>query len=95
MLPSCMNLNPRSIYNKANEFATLVTEEQIDCIFLSESWERPEFSLSEILKIDGYKVISNPHQRQGVGGRPALVINEKKLSHKKPYQLTSPDTMGL
>ena len=25
MLPSCMNLNPRSIYNKLKEFSTLIT----------------------------------------------------------------------
>ena len=68
MLPSCMNLNPRSIYNKVKEFITLITEQTIDCVFLSESWERPEFNLSSLLDIEGYTVISNPHQRQGKGG---------------------------
>ena len=79
ILPTCMNLNPRSIYNKSEEFIALIVEKNIDCIFLSESWERPEFNLSQLLNIDGYEVISNPHQRQGSGGRPALVINAKNF----------------
>ena len=77
MLPTCMNLNPRSIYNKVTEFSTFITEEQIHCIFLSESWERPEFDLSKLINIEDYTVISNPHQRKGKGGRPALIINTK------------------
>ena len=36
-----MNINPRSVYNKILEFHTFVKEEEIDCIFMSESWERP------------------------------------------------------
>ena len=39
-LPTLCNLNPRSIYNKREEFHTLVKEEDLDVIFLSESWER-------------------------------------------------------
>ena len=77
VLPTCMNLNPRSIYNKAKEFVTFVKEQAIHCIFLSESWERPEFTLSELIQLEDFTVISNPHQRLGVGGRPALVINTK------------------
>ena len=33
MLPICMNLNPRSIYNKVQEFVTFVVEKQIHVIF--------------------------------------------------------------
>ena len=47
------------------------------CAFLSESWERPEFNLSQLLHIEDFTVISNPHQRKGMGGRPALIINTK------------------
>ena len=77
MLPVCMNLNPRSIYNKVQEFVTFVKEKQVHVVFLSESWERPEFNLSQLLQIEDFTVISNPSQRQEVGGRPALVINSK------------------
>ena len=74
-----MNVNPRSIYNKSNEFHNFVVEEDIDCVFMSESWERPEQPLNKIINLPDHTVISNPHQRQGVGGRPALIINNKKF----------------
>ena len=77
-LPTVMNVNPCSIYNKAQEFHKFVDEEAIDCIFMSESWERPEKPLSEIINLPNHTVISNPHQRDGVGGRPALIINNSK-----------------
>ena len=73
-----MNVNPRSIYNKVTEFQTFVTEENIDCIFMSESWERPEKTLDQVINLPSHTVISNPHQRKGVGGRPALIINSEK-----------------
>ena len=76
-LPTCMNLNPCSIYNKVTEFMTFIKEHQVQCVFLSESWERPAFDLSKLLDIEDFTVISNPHQRQGVGGRPALIVNTK------------------
>ena len=31
-LPKVLNLNPRSIYNKIDEFVTFVTEEDVDLI---------------------------------------------------------------
>ena len=78
-LPTVMNVNPRSIYNKKEEFHKFVEEEAIDCIFMSESWERPENPLTEIINLPDHTVISNPHQRDGVGGRPALIINNTKF----------------
>ena len=77
MLPTCMNLNPRSIYNKVQAFATFIKEHQVTCVFLSESWERPEYDLSQLLHMEDYQIISNPHQRKEVGGRPALVVSSK------------------
>ena len=77
-LPTIMNVNPRSIYNKKQEFHKFVEEESIDCIFMSESWERPENPLNDIINLPNHTVISNPHQRKGVGGRPALIINNSK-----------------
>ena len=77
-LPIVMNVNPHSIYNKQNEFRNFVIEEEIDCIFMSESWERLEQPLEEVIHLPTHTVISNPHQRKGVGGRPALIINHVK-----------------
>ena len=77
-LPTVMNVNPHSIYNKVNEFHDFVIEEAIDLIFMSESWERPETPLDKIIHLPHHTVISNPHQRKGTGGRPALIINNNK-----------------
>ena len=77
-LPSVLNLNPRSVYNKVDEFHTLVKELKVDLLFMSESWERENLTLDNIIKLENYQVISNVHQRTGRGGRPALIINDRK-----------------
>ena len=78
-LPKVLNLNPRSIYNKVDEFVTFVNEEDVDLVCMSESWERENLTLEKVIKIQDYKVISNVHQRFGQGGRPAIIANEKKF----------------
>ena len=78
-LPSLCNLNPRSVYNKVDEFHTLVKEEDLDVIFLSESWERDYLPLNKIIKLEDHIVMSNVHQRTGMGGRPAIIANNKKF----------------
>ena len=85
-LPTIMNVNPRSIYNKIAEFHTFVDEEKVDCVFMSESWERLNQPLDNIINLPNYSVISNPHQRRGVGGRPALIINTEKFNVKNLTQ---------
>ena len=77
-LPKVLNLNPRSIYNKIDEFKTFVTEEQVDLTCMSESWEREDLTLDKVINIDDHEVISNVHQRTGKGGRPAIIVNTKK-----------------
>ena len=81
-----MNVNPRSVYNKTEELQSLILKENIDCIFLSESWERPDFTLEQLLSDlqEEYKVISNPYSRtEGrQGGRPALIIKKNKYNIK-------------
>ena len=68
-LPTLCNINPRSVYNKLDEFHTFVKEEQLDCIFMSESWERDYLTLDKVIKLDDHIVISNVSQRSGKGGR--------------------------
>ena len=77
-LPTLCNLNPRSIYNKVDEFHELVKEKDLDVIFLSESWEREYLPLEEIISLEDHIVVSNVHQRRGMGGRPAIIANNKK-----------------
>ena len=45
---------------------------------MSESWERESLTLDQIIDLENYQVISNVYQRTGMGGRPALIINNEK-----------------
>ena len=86
-LPSVLNINPRSVYNKPEELQALIIEEDIDCTFLSESWERPDLTLEELLtglEEADYRIISNPYARtEGrAGGRPALIVKRDKYNIK-------------
>ena len=39
-LPVVVNLNPRSIYNKAAEFKTMMEQLEVGVCTMSESWDR-------------------------------------------------------
>ena len=82
-LPTVMNINPRSAYNCSENLALLIKEEDIDAAFLSESWERQDFTLDQLLGDrlgDEYQILSNPHARvRGrTGGRPAIIIRKDR-----------------
>ena len=79
-LPKICNINPRSIYNSVKQFTTFVKQHEIDLIFMSESWERENLTLSDIINLKDYQIISNVFQRKGRGGRPALFANKNKLN---------------
>ena len=78
-LPTICNLNPRSVYNKCDEFHTFVEQEEVDVVFMSESWERNNLHLDQIIKLDNHTIISNVSQRTGTGGRPAIFANHNKF----------------
>ena len=78
-LPTICNMNPRSVYNKIDEFHTFVNEEEIDLLLMSESWERDYLTLDQIIKLEDHEVISNVSQRRGKGGRPAIIVNKNKF----------------
>ena len=78
-LPVIMNINPRSIYNKTEEFLELLEQYSPQVITISESWERENLSLEELLKLENYKIITNVKQRDFKGGKPAIIINEEKF----------------
>ena len=78
-----MNRNPRLIYNKAEKFKSFIQEHQINYIFISKSWQQPKFDRSKLFNIDEFTVVSNPHQRKGSGGCPALIINTRYINVRK------------
>ena len=89
-VPSIMNINPRSVYNKVNEFLTLVEQYESDIIFMSETWDRP---LENLIQIDDFNVITAVNPRNFKGGKPALIINEDKyiIRPLNPDPITVPD----
>ena len=90
-LPTIMNLNPRSIYNKTEDFKLLIDQYDFDCIFMSESWEREKFSLKELLCLENYEIVMNVHQREARGGKPAILV---KTDHYFVKNLT-PDVITV
>ena len=78
-LPVFANINPRSVYNKVNQFHTFVDQEEVDVVFMSESWERDDKTLHELIKLENHEIISNVFQRKGKGGRPAIIVNKNKF----------------
>ena len=79
-LPKIMNCNPRSAMNKVQELQTFILEESIDVAFISESHDRENKRLDEHINLEDHEVISNIYQREGKGGRPALIVNNKKYN---------------
>ena len=75
-----MNVNPRSAMNKLEELKVFIEEEAIDCAFISESHDRENKKLEEHFNLENYEVISNLYQREGKGGRPALIVNSKNYN---------------
>ena len=55
---------------------------------MSESWEREELTLNEVIDIEGFSVISNVFQRKGKGGRPAIIANTEKFTVENLTQKT-------
>ena len=77
-LPIICNMNPRSVYNKVEEFHAFVEEEEVDLLLMSESWERDNLTLEQIIRLENHTIISNVSQRKGKGGRPAIFANNRK-----------------
>ena len=82
-LPVIMNINPRSIYNKTEEFCLLLDQYEADLICMSESWDREDFPLEQLLDLENFRIIKNVKQRDFKGGKPVILVNEQKY-HVKP-----------
>ena len=79
-----MNVNPRSLYNKAAQFKIFIKEKNVQLITVSESWQREDISIEDLIDEENFTVISNPHQRKGRGGRPLIIADHTKYIVDKP-----------
>lgn len=77
-LPVVININPRSCYNKSEELALLLEQYSADVVCISESFERENKPLQELLQLENYEVFSMVKRRDFKGGNPAILINKKK-----------------
>ena len=87
-----MNINPRSIYNKSNELPILLEQYEASIICMSESWQRENYKLEDLLELENFKIISNVKEREFKGGKPAIFINLEKFHVKQlcPDPITVP-----
>ena len=80
-LPIVLALNPRSLYNKSNEFISLIDQTEAGLCFVSETWDRSHLpkglELTELIDIEGYKWVQNVVQRKRKGGKPAILISDR------------------
>ena len=82
-LPTVMNINPRSLYNKTEDFKLILDQYEADVVCVSESWERDNLTLEDILQLETHQVITNEVHRECRGGKPAIIVNKEKF-HIKP-----------
>ena len=91
-LPLVINLNPRSLYNKLDEFKLMMEQYQADVVFVSESWERENLTLMDVIDVENFEIISTVKRRNFTGGNPVIIINSKKYHIEKicPEPITVP-----
>ena len=83
-LPTIMCLNPRSLYGRTEYLADIIREYQVDVACISESWNRDNNPLTDIINIDNHRLYMNVKQRSQRGGKPGIIVNEAKYIVKQP-----------
>ena len=86
-LPLVAVLNARSAYNKPENINKFLNELGIEVLMISETWEREELSLENLLQLPNYKVHSYRRQKTKAGKQPggacALIYKETRFEVKK------------
>ena len=80
-LPLCMMLNARSLYNKADNFKSLLHQITPDITIVSETWERQKQTLENLISSENFKVISYKRPKTGKGqpgGGCAIIYNDDR-----------------
>ena len=55
-LPVILNMNPRSLYNKPRNFKEYVSENNVDVVCISESWECEDETIEKVLNDQSYQI---------------------------------------
>ena len=80
------------MYNKIDEFHDMMEQYQVDLCVMSESWERENLKLRDIIHLENFEIVTNVVQRSGTGGKPAIIVNGDKYFIKRlcPDPITVP-----
>ena len=81
ILPLCFVTNACSLYNKKQNFKKWLMEISPDIALVSETWERPTYSLSKLIPVKPYKILSYNRDTRS-GGGCAIFSNENKTLTK-------------
>ena len=80
-------MNARSLYNKADHFKKFIKELGVEVSIISETWEREEQSLENLLQLSQYKIHSYTRPKTKAnkqpGGSCAIVYNETRFKATK------------
>ena len=91
-LPTVINLNPRSLYQKVDEFKTLIEQTEAGVCCISESWDRSHISggkrLADIIDIDGYQFVQNVVQRKRKGVSLLSLLIGINIKLKSSHQMS-------
>ena len=86
-LPLVAVLNARSCYNKPDNLKKFLNELGIEVAIISETWEREELSLENLLQMENYKVHSyrrpKVKARKQPGGLCAIIYKETRFRATK------------
>ena len=63
------------MFGKIEELKLLISQYSANLICISESWNRDNEPLEELIQIENYKVISNVRHREGRGGKPLIIVD--------------------
>ena len=90
-----MMLNARSLYNKVNNFKTLLNQVGPDIVLVSETWERQRQSLDELLQSSHYKTITYCRKKvrnnRQPGGGCGIVYNSSSSCDAEKFDVPTPE----
>ena len=81
-LPLMLVLNPRSIYNKLEEFWIMMEQLEVDICYMSESWDRENLPLETLLQKEGYKIIKKCCAKEEKRRKTSTCYKRGKIPYK-------------
>ena len=84
VLPLCLMLNARSVFNKSDNLSELLTTIGPSVTLISETFERESHRLDSVLNNRIFKYVSSYRKNRSPGGGAAIIYNESQFTAIKP-----------